>query len=368
MTPIRVAINGFGRIGRSVLRALFESERDGLIEIVAVNELAPAESMLHLLQYDSTHGRFAFPATLLKDTELNDAELKDTKHSEQSTNYVLAVGKQRIRVLHESNIAALPWQALQVDVVLECTGVYNSRDDAKAHIQAGAKRVLFSHPASPDVDFTLIQGVNHAQLTAAHEIVSNGSCTTNCIVPVIQALDLAFGVESGTITTIHSVMNDQQVIDSYHDNLRLSRASSQSIIPVDTRLARGIERILPKFAGRFEAIAVRVPTTNVTAMDLSVTLASEVSIAQVNQALAKAAAGSLRGVLGYTEAPLVSADFNHDARSCIVDGTQTRVSHKRLVKVLTWCDNEWGFANRMLDTAIDMGERLQQDLTTLRNE
>lgn len=337
--PLRIALHGFGRIGRSVLRALYETERTAQFQVVVINELATTAGMAHLLQYDTTHGRFAFPVR----TESN----------------ALWVAEQRIEVLHEPEVSALPWQELAIDLVLDCTGSAQSRVDAAQHLAAGAQRVLLSHPASADVDFTLIQGVNEKALQKQHHVVSNGSCTTNCIVPVIQALDEAFGVDSGTITTIHSLMNDQQVIDSYHDNLRLSRAASQSIIPVDTRLARGIERILPKFAGRFEAIAVRVPTTNVTAMDLSVTLAKDVSIASVNEALIKAAAGSLRGILGYMDAPLVSIDFNHDPRSCIIDGTQTRVSHKRLVKILSWCDNEWGFANRMLDTAADMGRLLQ---------
>lgn len=336
--PIRIAIHGFGRIGRSVLRALHESHRTAEFEVVAINELAATEGMAHLLKYDSTHGRFAF------DVSAQEA--------------AIVVAGKVIPVLHEASAVALPWRELNVDVVLDCTGTANTRADAQLHLNAGAKRVLLSHPASSDVDLTLIQGVNEKELLASHHVVSNGSCTTNCIVPVIQALDEAFGVDSGTITTIHSVMNDQQVIDSYHDNLRLSRAASQSIIPVDTLLARGIERILPKFAGRFEAIAVRVPTTNVTAMDLSVTLDTDVTIESVNAALVSAAVGSLRGILGYMEAPLVSADFNHDPRSCIIDGTQTRVSHKRLVKILSWCDNEWGFANRMLDSAADMGRFL----------
>lgn len=337
--PLRIALHGFGRIGRSVLRALYETERTAQFQVVVINELATTAGMAHLLQYDTTHGRFAFPV--------------------RAESNALWVAEQRIEVLHEPEVSALPWQELAIDLVLDCTGSAQSRVDAAQHLAAGAQRVLLSHPASADVDFTLIQGVNEKALQKQHHVVSNGSCTTNCIVPVIQALDEAFGVDSGTITTIHSLMNDQQVIDSYHDNLRLSRAASQSIIPVDTRLARGIERILPKFAGRFEAIAVRVPTTNVTAMDLSVTLAKDVSIASVNEALIKAAAGSLRGILGYMDAPLVSIDFNHDPRSCIIDGTQTRVSHKRLVKILSWCDNEWGFANRMLDTAADMGRLLQ---------
>ncbi len=336
--PIRIAIHGFGRIGRSVLRALHESGRVAQFEVVAINELAATESMAHLLKYDSTHGRFGFEVS--------------------AQEKAIVVAGKVIPVLHEASALALPWRELNVDIVLDCTGTADTRADAQLHIDAGAERVLLSHPASADVDLTLIQGVNENALRASHHVVSNGSCTTNCIVPVIQALDEAFGVDSGTITTIHSVMNDQQVIDSYHDNLRLSRAASQSIIPVDTRLARGIERILPKFAGRFEAIAVRVPTTNVTAMDLSVTLDTNVSIESVNVALVKAAAGSLRGILGYMEEPLVSADFNHDPRSCIIDGTQTRVSHKRLVKVLSWCDNEWGFANRMLDSAADIGQLL----------
>lgn len=333
-TPIRVAINGLGRIGRSVLRALYESGFRDQIEVVAVNDPAPAESIAHLLKYDSTHGRFTIPVSV-------DAQS-------------LVVGDDHIALSHIASLHDLPWHQHQVDVVLECSGVYSTREEAAQHLNAGARVVLFSHPASPDVDMTVIQGINQQQLTALHQIVSNGSCTTNCIVPVIKVLDDAFGVDSGTITTIHSAMNDQQVIDAHHANPRLARAASQSIIPVDTRLARGIERIMPKFAGRFEAIAVRVPTTNVSVMDLSVTLQTGVAIEQVNQTLQQAAQEQLRGVLGFTLEPLVSIDFNHDPRSSIVDGTQTRVSHGRLVKVLAWCDNEWGFANRMLDTVLSI--------------
>jgi D-erythrose 4-phosphate dehydrogenase len=236
-------------------------------------------------------------------------------------------------------------------VVLECTGVYHSREHAQLHLTAGAKKVLFSHPADNDVDATIVYGINDDELKSEHTIVSNGSCTTNCVVPVIKVLDDAFGIESGAITTIHASMNDQQVIDAYHHDLRRTRAASQSIIPVDTKLARGIDRILPKFEGRFEAIAVRVPTINVTAMDLSVTVNADVDLKAVNNALKAQAKDRLEGILSYTEEPLVSVDFNHDPHSCIVDGTQTRVSHKRLIKLLVWCDNEWGFANRMLDTA-----------------
>lgn len=329
--PIKIAINGFGRIGRNVLRALFESGRESDIQIVAINEVAKAKGIAHLLKYDTSHGRFAF-----------DVELEDEQ--------TLLVAGHRIRLLRSQNIEMLPWYELGIDVVLECTGVHHTRNDGLAHIKSGAKKVLYSHPSDADVDNTIIYGINEHTLTAQHNVVSNGSCTTNCIVPVIKALDDAFGVDSGTITTIHSSMHDQQVIDAFHDDLYRTRAASQSIIPVDTRLAAGIERILPKFAGRFEAIAVRVPTINVTAMDLSVTVNQDVDIKQINEAIKLAQLNGLAGILGYTEEPLVSVDFNHDPHSAIVDGNQTRVSHKRLVKLLVWCDNEWGFANRMLDT------------------
>ena len=328
---IKLAINGFGRIGRNVVRALYESDRYQDIEIVAINELADPKAVAHLLKYDTSHGRFAYSVS-------HDAPF-------------LEVNGDKIQLFSESDPAHLPWQALQVDVVLECTGVFLSRLDAQKHLNAGAKKVLFSQPADADVDATIVYGINEEELKAEHTIVSNGSCTTNCIVPVIKVLDDAFGIESGAITTIHASMHDQQVIDAYHSDLRRTRAASQSIIPVDTKLARGIERILPKFEGRFEAIAVRVPTINVTAMDLSVTLNQNVDLDKINQAIQANTQGRLENILSYTEEPLVSVDFNHDAHSCIIDGTQTRVSHKRLVKLLVWCDNEWGFANRMLDTA-----------------
>lgn len=327
---IKIAINGFGRIGRSVLRSLYESGRTNEFTIVAINELAKPEGIAHLLKYDTNHGRFSF-----------NVGIKDS---------TLTVSKDSIPLFHHNDIEDLPWQRLDVDVVFDCTGIYHDKEHALKHIQQGAKKVLYSQPALNDVDNTIIFGINDDSLKKSDIIVSNGSCTTNCIVPVIKTLDDAFSVESGTITTIHSSMHDQQVIDAYHDDLRLSRAASQSIIPVDTKLAAGIERILPKFSGRFEAIAVRVPTMNVTAMDLSVTLNTDVDIDSVNQAIIDAQQGSLNGILGFSTEPLVSSDFNHDPRSSIVDGNSTRVSHKRLVKLLVWCDNEWAFANRMLDT------------------
>ncbi|MDF2179472.1 erythrose-4-phosphate dehydrogenase [Aliiglaciecola sp. CAU 1673] len=333
---LRIAINGFGRIGRNVMRALYETGRNRHIQVVAINELAAPQGIAHLLKYDTSHGRFPFAVTL--------------------EDRLLTVAGDNVQLLQQSGIEGLPWGELEVDIVLECTGVYGDRAAGELHLAQGAQKVLFAQPCTADMDATVIYGINDHLLKGEDRIVSNGSCTTNCIVPVIQALDLAFGVDSGTITTIHSSMHDQQVIDAYHEDLRRTRAASQSIIPVDTKLARGIERILPKFAGRFEAIAVRVPTINVTAMDLSVTLQNDVTIDKVNQALMAAREGRLSGILGYTEEPLVSCDFNHDPHSAIVDGTQTRVSHKRLVKTLVWCDNEWGFANRMLDTAMAMAQ------------
>ncbi|MGR2766338.1 erythrose-4-phosphate dehydrogenase [Photobacterium ganghwense] len=335
---LRVAINGFGRIGRSVLRALYESGKHHHIQVVAVNELAEPEAMAHLLQYDTSHGRFH----------------KSVSHDQEHLFIGGADNQDQIRILHQSDIHLLPWKDLAIDIVLDCTGLFGSRSDGEAHIKAGARKVLFSHPAANDIDNTIIYGVNHQTLTADDLIVSNGSCTTNCIVPVIKVLDEAFGIESGTITTIHSAMNDQQVIDAYHTDLRRTRAASQSIIPVDTKLHLGIGRIFPEFSDKFEAISVRVPTINVTAMDLSVTVKTNVKVNDVNQSLAEASRCTLDGIVDYTEAPLVSIDFNHDPHSAIVDGTQTRVSNQHLIKLLIWCDNEWGFANRMLDTALAM--------------
>ena len=331
---IRVAINGYGRIGRSILRALYESGKRQQIQIFAINELAKPEAICHLTQYDTTHGRFQ-----------HQVRLKDNH---------LIVGDDAILLLNQADPSLLPWGELDIDIVYEATGSLSDRQQCEVHIQAGAKQVLISHPSSADVDGTIVYGVNHDLLRPEHTVVSNASCTTNCIVPVIAVLDKHFGVKSGAITTIHSAMNDQQVIDAYHDDLRRTRAAGQSIIPVDTKLARGIERILPHMKDMFEAISVRVPTINVTAIDLSVTVEKKVDIEQVNHMLALASNGSFNGILGYTDEPLVSCDFNHDPRSSIVDGTQTRVSAGHLVKLLLWCDNEWGFANRMLDTSLAM--------------
>ena len=339
---INIAINGFGRIGRSIVRALYESGQTENFNIVAINDLAPATGIAHLLKYDTTHGRFAF---------------KVEQHDEVLSIFTDNITKNDIALYHFEEIESLPWKEHKVDIVLDCTGKFGSKADGLAHIEQGAKKVLFSHPCTHDIDATIIYGINHQQLDNKDRVVSNGSCTTNCIVPVIKVLDDNFAIESGTITTIHSSMHDQQVIDAYHPDLRRARAANHSIIPVDTKLAIGIERILPKFKSRFEAIAVRVPTVNVTAMDLSVTVEKDVTIDEVNRVIKHAQAtllddNGLQGILAYTEDPLVSVDFNHDPHSCIVDGNQTRVSHKRLIKMLVWCDNEWGFANRMLDLSL----------------
>jgi len=336
---IRVAINGYGRIGRSVVRALYESNKHNQIKIVAINELADPEAIAHLTQYDSTHGRFPFPV------ELGDQQLQ--------------INNDVIQLVRKKEIKDLPWKTLDIDIVLDCTGIYGSKSDAHAHINAGAKKVIFSHPASAEVDATVVYGINHQQLSGDETYISGASCTTNCIVPVIHTLDATFGIKCGTITTIHSAMNDQPVIDAYHSDLRRTRAASHSIIPVDTKLAAGIERILPKFANKFEAIAVRVPTLNVTAMDLSITVSNTVTIEDINHCLETISKNELQDILGYTEAPLVSIDFNHDPRSCIIDGSQTRVSDGNLVKLLVWCDNEWGFANRLLDTTHHIAKYLK---------
>ena len=330
---IRVAINGYGRIGRSVLRALYESGARDCVQIVAINEPADSKTIAHLTRYDSTHGRFNGTVDASDDS--------------------LTVNGDEIKVLHHQQLGQLPWQALGIDVVLECSGSFTDRQTAEQHLASGAKHVLFSQPAEPTVDATIVYGINQHLLTGEETIVSAASCSTNCVVPVIKVLDDAFGIDGGVITTIHSAMNDQPVIDAYHHtDLRKTRAAMQSIIPVDTGLALGIDRLLPELTGRFQAQAMRVPTLNVSAIDLSVMLNTDVDTAAVNGALAAAANGSLNGVLGYTEEPLASCDFNHDPRSGIVDASQTKVSQKKLVKVLIWFDNEWGYANRMLDTLL----------------
>lgn len=340
---IRLAINGFGRIGRCVLRSLYESARHADLQVVAINELADCKTIAHLLKYDTTHGRFPGLVEVADD--------------------LLTVGDNHIRLLHRENIDTLPWRELDVDIVLECTGHFSDRQAGEQHLAAGARKVLFSHPtnSAEDVDATVVYGFNHQQLRGDEKLVSNASCSTNCIVPVIHTLHEAFGVESGVLTTIHSAMNDQPVIDAYHHtDLRKTRSALQSIIPVDTGLGQGIDRLMPALNGRFEAQAMRVPTVNVSAIDLSVVLTRAVSVAEVNSTLRAAAKNNFHGVLGYSEELLASCDFNHDPRSGIVDAGQTRVAGGRLAKVLTWFDNEWGFSNRMIDVASVLASQLER--------
>jgi len=336
----RIAINGFGRIGRSILRALYESTNYSALRIVAINDVADIETLAHLTRYDSTHGRFI--GTVAVERDSGD----------------LLVNEDRIATSQTSEPGSLPWADLGVDLVMECSGAFSDRANADQHLKSGAHRVLFSQPAESDVDATLVYGINHETLSASASIVSNASCTTNCIVPVLMALDDSFGLQSGAITTIHSAMNDQPVIDGYHNSdLRRTRSAMQSIIPVNTELARGIERILPNLSGLLEAQAIRVPTVNVSAMDLTVTLAQKVTVEQVNNVLREYSEQLPANVLGVSDELLASCDYNHDPRSAVVDSNQTRVAPNNLVKLLVWFDNEWAYANRMLDVAQFMSEQ-----------
>ncbi|WP_136798234.1 MULTISPECIES: type I glyceraldehyde-3-phosphate dehydrogenase [Desulfosediminicola] len=326
----RVAINGYGRIGQCVLRAIYTSPLRDQFTVVAINELADIETLAYLTRYDTTHGRFPLPV-----------------HNDQG---YLHIGPDKIRILREQNPKNLPWAELDIDLVFECSGSFSDRDTASLHLESGAKRILISHPGNPDLDATIVFGVNDDQLKPEHEIVSNASCTTNCIVPIIDLLDNHLGIEHGVITTIHSSMNDQPVIDSYHrTDLRLTRSALHSIIPVDTGLSKGIQRILPDMQDRFQCLHLRVPTINVSLMDLSVNVSTPTSAEDVNKILQQAAEGYLNGLLGYTQEPHASVDFNTDPHSGILDATQTRVSGETLVKLICWFDNEWGFANRMIE-------------------
>jgi len=338
----RIAINGFGRIGRCILRAFYEATTPELsvypgMRIVAINDLADMRTLAHLTRYDSTHGRF-----------LGTVEASES---------LLQVNGDRIQVSQHKDISTLDWKEQGIDLVMECTGSFSDRNNAQQHLDAGAKRVLFSQPAESDVDATVVFGINHEALKTSDRIISNASCTTNCIVPVLKAIDDSFGISSGVITTIHSAMNDQPVIDSYHNaDLRKTRSAMQSIIPVDTELAKGIERILPEMEGLLRAQAIRVPTVNVSAMDLTVTVKKATTEEQVNAAVSEYSRTLPANVLGVSSEPLASCDFNHDARSAIVDLNQTRVAAGNLVKLLVWFDNEWAYANRMLDVAKHLNE------------
>jgi glyceraldehyde 3-phosphate dehydrogenase len=328
---IRIAINGYGRIGRNVLRAHYESGKSHPIEIVAINDLGDANTNAHLTRFDTTHGRF--PGTVA--VEGNE----------------MVVNGDRIRVLAERNPAALPWADLGVDVVLECTGFFTSKAKASAHLAGGAKKVIISAPGGQDVDATIVYGINHGVLKASDTVISNASCTTNCLAPLVKPLHDAIGLETGLMTTVHAYTNDQVLTDVYHEDLRRARSATMSMIPTKTGAALAVGLVLPELAGRLDGYAIRVPTINVSIVDLSFVAARQASVEEVNAVMLAAAQGPLKGVLAYNTAPLVSVDFNHDQHSSTFDATLTKVSG-RLVKVSSWYDNEWGFSNRMLDTTI----------------
>jgi glyceraldehyde 3-phosphate dehydrogenase len=329
---VKVAINGFGRIGRNVLRAIIESGRTD-IEVVAINDLGPVETNAHLLRYDSVHGRF--PATVT------------------TTETTIDVGRGPIEVTAIRNPAELPWA--DVDIVLECTGIFTDRDKAKVHLENGASRVLVSAP-SAGADKTIVYGVNHDTLTADDLIVSNASCTTNCLSPVAWILNNEIGIEKGFMTTIHSYTGDQPTLDTMHKDLYRARAAALSMIPTSTGAAKAVGLVLPELKGKLDGVAIRVPTPNVSVVDLTFMAARDTTAEEINAAIKSAADGKLKGILGYTEEPLVSTDFNHDPHSSIFHMDQTKVMEGRMVRILTWYDNEWGFSNRMSDTAVAMGK------------
>ncbi|MCP4023484.1 MAG: erythrose-4-phosphate dehydrogenase [Desulfobacteraceae bacterium] len=328
-----IAINGYGRIGRCIARILYESQYfNQRFALKAINELARDEAVYHLTKYDSTHGRFPVTVGTYEDG--------------------LVLGQDKVRLLHNKDLTKLPWRALEIDAILECTGFYNDRQSAEAHIESGAKKVIFSQPACDEMDATIVYGVNHHLLKRGDNVISNASCTSNCLIPILDTIDKAIGIESGSITTIHSAMHDQPVIDAYDTDLRKTRSALHSIIPVSTSLNKGIGRVLPSMEGKFETLAIRVPTINVSIMDIVLYVTSDTSAEMVNEILCKAAQKELKGILGVTSEQLVSCDFNHDSRSAVIDKHQTRVSQKRLVKLQAWFDNEWGYSNRMLDTTL----------------
>jgi glyceraldehyde 3-phosphate dehydrogenase len=332
---VRVGINGFGRIGRNFFRANLKS---GAVDVVAINDLTDAATLAHLLKYDSVHGTL-------------DADVKAEGNE-------LVVNGQRVKVLAEKDPAKLPWKDLGVAVVVECTGLFCKRNQAKAHLDAGAKKVLISAP-SPDPDATFVIGVNDQTYDpASHHIMSNASCTTNCLAPVAKVIKDAFGFKKGLMTTIHSYTNDQRILDLPHKDLRRARAASMSMIPTTTGAARAVSLVLPELKGKLDGMAMRVPTPNVSVVDLTCEVEREVTKEEVNAALRAAAEGPLKGILGYTEEPLVSSDFNGDSRSSIVDGLCTTVTGGNMVKVLSWYDNEWGYSMRLLDLAKRVGEQL----------
>ena len=329
---IKVAINGYGRIGRNILRAHYEAGKKHDIQIVAVNDLGNAETNAHLTRYDTAHGKFN--ATVAVDGDF------------------MVVNGDRIKVLAQRNPAELPWGSLGVDVVLECTGLFTSKEKAGAHLRGGAKKVILSSPGGKDVDATVVYGVNHRMLKAGHAVISNASCTTNCLAPMVKALHDKIGVVQGLMTTVHAYNNDQVLTDVYHEDLRRARSATMSMIPTKTGAAPAVGLVLPELNGKLDGFAVRVPTINVSLVDLVFTAARATTVDEVNATMKAAAGGELKGVLEYSNGPLVSVDFNHNPASSIFDATLTKVTGGILVKALSWYDNEWGFSNRMLDVTI----------------
>lgn len=328
---IRVAINGYGRIGRNVLRALYESGYRDRIQVVAVNDLGDAQLNAHLTKYDSVHGRFPGEVSVNGDK--------------------MIVNGDEIQITSERNPADLPWGKLNVDVVYECTGIFTSGEKAKSHLEAGAKKVIISAPGT-DVDATVVYGVNHNVLKASDKIISNASCTTNCLAPVAKVLNDKFGIEQGSMTTIHAYTNDQHLSDVFHKDIYRARSATQSMIPTSTGAARAVGLVLPELNGKLDGMSVRVPTINVSLVDLNVLVKTDVTVDQINAAMKEAAEKEMPGVLVYNDEPLVSIDFNHNPASSNYDSKQTKVMGTRWVKVMSWYDNEWGFSNRMLDNTI----------------
>ena len=330
---VRVAINGFGRIGRNILRAIVESGRKD-IDVVAINDLGPVETNAHLLRFDSVHGRFP----------------SDVKVDGDS----IVVDGKKIKVTAIKDPAALPHKDMNVDIALECTGIFTSKEKASAHLTAGAKRVIVSAPAD-GADLTVVYGVNHQKLTAEHKVVSNASCTTNCLVPVVKVLHDAVGIDHGFMTTIHSYTGDQPTLDTMHKDLYRARAAALSMIPTSTGAAKAVGLVLPELKGKLDGISIRVPTPNVSVVDFKFVAKRATTVAEINAAVKEAAAGPLKNILGVTDQPNVSSDFNHDPHSSIFHLDQTKVMEGTLVRVMSWYDNEWGFSNRMADTAVAMG-------------
>jgi len=327
---IKVAINGYGRIGRNILRALYESDRKHGIEIVAINDLGNAQTYAHLTRHDTVHGKFHGTVQVDGDS--------------------MIVNGDRIKVLAQRNPAELPWGSLGVDVVMECTGLFTSKEKAGAHLKGGAKKVIISAPGGKDVDATIVFGVNDKTLKPSHTVISNASCTTNCLAPLAKALNDKLGIVQGLMTTVHSYTNDQVLTDVYHEDLRRARAAALNMIPTKTGAAAAVGLVLPELNGKLDGFAVRVPTANVSLVDLTFTAGRETNVKDVNAILKAASEGELKGILEYTEEPVVSSDLNHNPASSIVDASLTKVSNGVLVKALAWYDNEWGFSNRMLDT------------------